>query len=47
MNWIILIFAGLCEVVFTYCLGLSRMLMLRFDIEHLTGKEAIELTRKH
>lgn len=47
MNWIILIFAGLCEVVFTYCLGLSRMLMLRLDIEHLTGKEAIELTRKH
>ena len=27
--------------------GLSRMLMLRFDIDHLTGKEAIELTRKH
>ena len=25
--------------------GLSRMLMLRFDIEHLTGKEAIELTK--
>ena len=25
--------------------GLSRMLMLRFEIEHLTGKEAIELTR--
>ena len=25
--------------------GLSRMLMLRFGIEHLTGKEAIELTR--
>ena len=23
--------------------GFSRMLMLRFDIEHLTGKEAIEL----
>jgi len=23
--------------------GLSRMLMIRFDIEHLTGKEAIEL----
>ena len=27
--------------------GLSRMLMIRFDIEHLTGKEAIELTRMH
>ena len=27
--------------------GLSRMLMLRFDIEHLTGKEAIELVREH
>ncbi len=28
--------------------GLSRMLMIRFDIEHLTGKESIELmkTRK-
>ena len=25
--------------------GFNRMLMLRFDIEHLTGKEAIELTR--
>ena len=23
--------------------GFSRMLMIRFDIEHLTGKEAIEL----
>ena len=23
--------------------GLSRMVMIRFDIEHLTGKEAIEL----
>ena len=27
--------------------GLSRMLALRFDIEHLTGKEAIELVRQH
>ena len=27
--------------------GLSRMLMIRFDIEHLTGKEAIELMRMH
>ena len=27
--------------------GLSRMLMIRFDIEHLTGKEAIELVRRH
>ena len=27
--------------------GLSRMLMIRFDIEHLTGKEAIELIRMH
>ena len=26
--------------------GISRMLMLRFDIEHLTGKEAIELVNK-
>ena len=26
--------------------GLARMLAIRFDIEHLTGKEAIELTRK-
>lgn len=25
--------------------GLSHMLILRFDIEHLTGKEAIELVR--
>ena len=25
--------------------GLSRMLAIRFDIEHLTGKEAIELIR--
>lgn len=26
--------------------GLCHMLVLRFDIEHLTGKEAIELVRK-
>ena len=26
--------------------GLSRMLILRFDIEHLTGKEAIELSKE-
>ncbi len=26
--------------------GLSHMLILRFDIEHLTGKEAIELVRR-
>ncbi len=26
--------------------GLSRMLMIRFDIEHLTGKEAIELLKQ-
>ena len=25
--------------------GLSRMLAIHFDIEHLTGKEAIELVR--
>ena len=25
--------------------GFSRMLMIRFDIEHLTGKEAIELLK--
>lgn len=25
--------------------GLARMLAIRFDIEHLTGKEAIELVR--
>ena len=27
--------------------GLSRMLMIRFDIEHLTGKEAKELVKQH
>ena len=27
--------------------GLSRMVMIRFDIEHLTGKEAIELVKQH
>lgn len=27
--------------------GLARMLMIRFDIEHLTGKEAKELMIKH
>lgn len=27
--------------------GLSHMLMIRFDIEHLSGKEAIELVRMH
>ena len=27
--------------------GLSRMLAIRLDIEHLTGKEAIELVRAH
>ena len=27
--------------------GYARMLMIRFDIEHLTGKEAIELVREH
>ena len=27
--------------------GLSRMLAIRFDIEHLTGKEVIELVRRH
>ncbi|MBQ8485452.1 MAG: NimIJ family nitroimidazole resistance protein [Bacteroidaceae bacterium] len=26
--------------------GFARMLAIRFDIEHLTGKEAIELVRK-
>ena len=26
--------------------GLSRMLAIRFDIEHLTGKKAIELVRE-
>ena len=26
--------------------GLSRMLVIRFDIEHMTGKEAIELVRQ-
>lgn len=26
--------------------GLSRMQMIRFDIEHLTGKEAIELVKQ-
>ena len=27
-------------------IGLSRMLMICFDIEHLTGKEAIELIKQ-
>ena len=27
--------------------GLARMLAIRFDIEHFTGKEAIELVRMH
>ena len=27
--------------------GFARMLMIRFDIEHLTGKEAIELVKQH
>ncbi len=27
--------------------GLARMCMIRFDIEHLTGKEAIELVKEH
>lgn len=27
--------------------GLARMLMIRFDIEHLTGKEAKELMNQH
>ena len=27
--------------------GFSRMLMIRFDIEHLTGKDAIELVGMH
>ena len=27
--------------------GLSRMVMIRFDIEHLTGKAAIELVKGH
>lgn len=26
--------------------GFARMLMLRFDIEHLTGKEGVELTKR-
>jgi nitroimidazol reductase NimA-like FMN-containing flavoprotein (pyridoxamine 5'-phosphate oxidase superfamily) len=26
--------------------GFSRMLMIRFDIKHLTGKEAIELVKQ-
>ncbi len=26
--------------------GFARMLMIRFDVEHLTGKEAIELTKQ-
>ncbi len=26
--------------------GLSHMLMIRMNIEHLTGKEAIELVKK-
>ena len=27
--------------------GLSRMLMIRFDIEHLTGQESIELVKRN
>ena len=27
--------------------GLSRLLAIRFDIEHLTGKQAIELVKRH
>ena len=27
--------------------GISRLLAIRFDIEHLTGKEAIELVKQH
>lgn len=27
--------------------GLSNLLILRLDVEHMTGKEAIELTRAH
>ena len=27
--------------------GLSRLLAIRFDVEHLTGKEAIELVKQH
>ena len=27
--------------------GQARMVMIRFDIEHLTGKEAIELVNQH
>ena len=27
--------------------GLSRMLAIRFDIEHLTGKESVELMKQH
>jgi nitroimidazol reductase NimA-like FMN-containing flavoprotein (pyridoxamine 5'-phosphate oxidase superfamily) len=27
--------------------GLSRMLAIRFDIEHLTGKESVELMKLH
>jgi len=27
-------------------LSTARMLMIRFDIEHLTGKEAIELVKQ-
>ena len=27
-------------------IGFSRMLMILFDIEHLTGKEAIELVKQ-
>ena len=26
--------------------GFSRILMIRFDIEHLTGKESIELMKQ-
>ena len=43
MNWIILTVAGLEHEIDH---GLSRVLILRLDIEHITGKEAIELVRQ-
>ena len=39
--------ASFCVIEKDDVSGLSRMLAIRFDIEHLTGKEAIELVRQH
>ena len=38
MNWVILIFAGFCEVAFTYCLGLFFITTL---IASIIGLKAV------